>query len=832
MLGRVTGLDSEALKSNIWACTLSKVIVPSQFSAAVGTIDFGPSLSSSTGTQSDKLVVLLPQSLLLNDAATSESLLLEVGLTTSSSLPWQSLRELALSCHKLYTMIDALVHRLPQLLWPYDNHRRRAYAMAGQRVIANIPPNTDFAQLCDEANTIKISPDSTRTWLQGLDEAKMRSSLIELSHRLQQPRPAVSHKLREYPSMSAFTTLRESQNRLTSALGWLKVADDGDLTARQQIFDVSSESYKVLSSALNAIVVSMATGRMDARFWRVNGESLLREAELATDYERVANAKEAFESLYKELTRLKELRRRQQSFTMRRLLPVDLTLVYEEELKRAFEHCHIGTLSRSSANAPSAGSSLSLSHSASSADSSQGLSTSASQLGSSTPGPMSIDGILAASSERRHLNRRINELEASQISYRRNLEALTRDNDTLKSRNDVLKSQVSAPASPVQTIDSERKVRDLENQLTSLQESYHRALTEQEQATHSIEDQVATIAEVERERDNSRRDLSKVHSEAELLKSQLEQSKAENASIRQEVELERSRAQQTAKSLEELRNQIDEQRRTSEGAVADSQAAMQSEISLARSKYEEALKVARTNEDEVARLEQSTRALQSERDEYQRQAALLMADLAEKEKHFLLESSHQQTLRKDIETANNEIAVTKLEMETAKQEIARLESSTAEQTKKAASFQEKALEMSKVVDDQNLALTERLVTIQQLQTDLDSQIAKTMSVEDEMSLLVREREQSARDAKFARQLHDESAPGVDPAIPELEAKTKEDLIKLIIVSRSQLDDLREAFRRDFEKAQAHIDVITKRLNQANLMNSELLRQQSLLQSKD
>lgn len=790
--------------------------MPSQFNAALGTIDFGTSPSSSSSTAVDKLVVLMPQSLLLNETVTNESVVVEVGLPTSSSFSWPALRDLTLSCHRLYTIIESLIYRLPLLLWPYDSHRKRASALKAQSIIASIPPSTDFGKLCDEANLIKLSSDSTRTWLQSLDEKRIRENLGELAERISRPRASISIKLREYPSSNAFPSLKDAQAKLTNALTWLKAADDSDASSRQRVYDATSDSYRVLSSVLNSIVVSMSLGRLDSLYWRTNGDQLLREVELATDYERVFMAREAYEALSKELTYLKEVRRRHQRFTMLRLLPNELSMLYEDEFKRVFGHFNAGKSTRtSSANAPSAGGGSSLGHS-SSTDT-----ITSSYLGSSTP-IQSIDNLLAASTERRHLDHRISELEATQFHYRRNLEALARDNDLLKSRNEMLSSQVAAPA---QVQEVEVKYKNLEDEYTSLQKSYHQILTQKEQYSHSLEDQVATIAEVQRERERAFENLSATRNEIESLRQHLEDSQAENVTLRTELNLVQKELDKQRQSLSELQRKIEIDRlgsRTVENSMAETQATLEAEVHLARSKYESALSEQRNAEDRAISLEQKVRLIESERDDFERKAALLVADLAEKETIFTLERSStiesQTVLRKQIEEAQSEVASLATSSQKQAETIQNLEASKAD--------------LSQTITAQNVALTERLVAIQKLQTDLDSQIARTMTMEDQMAMLVRERDQSEKDAKFARQLHEEAAPGVDPALPELENKTKAELISDVLRQRKEAEELRETFTTDLVRAQSHIEALAARLNQTNRINEELLRQQSLRQSAD
>lgn len=819
MLHRATGADLDALKSRIWAGTLSKTIVPSQFNAALGTIDFGTSPSSSSVTGVDKLVVLMPQSLLLNEAVTTESVVVEVGLPTSSSLSWPALRDLTLSCQRLYTIIESLIYRLPLLCWPYDYHRKRASAFKAQSIIGSIPPSTDFGKLCDEANLIKLTPDASRTWLQSLDERRMRENLGELAERILRPRPTISFKLRDYPSLNAFPSIKDAQAKLTSALTWLKAADDSDAASRQRVFDATSESYRVLSSVLNAIIVSMSLGRLDSIYWRSNGENLLREIELATDYERVSMAREAYEALSKELTYLKEFRRRHQRFTMLRLLPVELSMLYEDEFKRVFGHFSAGkSNSRSSANAPSAGGS-SLAHSSSTSDA-----MSSSHLGSSAS-TQSIDNLLAASTERRHLDHRISELEASQLQYRRHLETLSRDNDLLKSRNEMLTSQVATPSMPAQVQEVESKYKNLEDEYTSLQKSYHQVVSQKDQYSHSIEDQVATIEEVRREREKAVNNLTETRGEIDSLKQLLEDLQAENTTLHTELRLAQKERDAQRASLVELQRKFESDRlgtRTLETSMAETQATLEAEVHLARTKYESALTEQRSAEDRAISLEQKVRLIESERDDFERKAALLVADLAEKQALFTLERS----------TSTESQTALRQQMEEAKREIATLTTSTLQQTATITSLTEAKASLSQTITEQNMELTNRLVSIQKMQTDLDSQIAKMINMEDEMALLERERDQSRKDAKFARQLHDEASPGVDPALPELENMTKAELITDVLRQRKELEEARKIFTSDLDLAQSHIATIAQRLDRANRINEELLRQQSLRQSAD
>ena len=715
-------------------------------------------------------------------------------------------------------------------MWPLDLHRKRYSALEAQKLIASLSPSTDFNKLCEDANSIKISRDSTRSWLQSLDESKIRSNLTELSRRLSQPRPTVSLKLREYPTLALFPSLKDAQTRHLSALGWLKAADENDLPSRQHIYEVTAESYRLLSNILNTVVVSMALGRLDAQSWRLNGENLLREAELAADYERVAGAREAYEGLTRELTYLKELTRRHQKFKLKRLLPIDLAFLYEDEFKRALEQCGGSASSYASTRAHLPPSSIS--HSSSLGDAQMGTS-SQSQLGSSGSnaqgssalGPSSIDGLLAASMERRQLTRRINDLEMSQANYRRHLDSLYRDNEALKNRNEMLKSQASTSQHTQQGQESDRKVRDLEDQLTSLQKSYHQAIAQKEEYSQHLEHSAVTMTEVQQEREKTKQDLSKMQTEMESLRSKLEQSNLECSAVRKELEEAKVRASKQSISLETLQRQLEEDRLESEGSVhtmAESQALLENELRLARSKVEDAVKMHKSAEERMKSLENKLTTLEAERDKFMASKSLLESELAQKDAEVMLARSqgaeNQKALRQQIDEV--------------KREMDALMDSTHKHVEKIHSLEDKNAELSELLESRDSAIEERTARILKLQSDYDSQFAKTILIEEEMTALKREREQSAWDAKFARQLHDEAAPGVDPARPEYEAKTKAELINIVLEQNHRVESMHDEFALDLERAKNHIALIEQRLAAAHNLNAELLRQQSLHQSKD
>jgi hypothetical protein len=198
-----------------------------------------------------------------------------------------------------------------------------------------------------------------------------------------------------------------------------------------------------------------------------------------------------------------------------------------------------------------------------------------------------------------------------------------------------------------------------------------------------------------------------------------------------------------------------------------------------------------------------------------------------------------ESMRLQIEVSKASMSTLERSLEEAHHRLQTQDKAVAEQQRQLEESQRRinltSLHVSKLetaVKEHELKVLDREKAVQQKEEELSKALqeltekeVKYLQLSDEVDSLRRGQAQSSADAAYARKLHDEASPGVDPAIAELSTKDKESLIGMV-------QNLKTDLRASESRVQILLLEIEKRDNIYRNQIEALLRDKSLRQSED